>query len=232
MSYPNPNYVDGLEAVVALSVYCYNNGVTYMTYDGDPGQASAQTDLMNSDKQLIGSVTYAGGARKGTLNLQYNLATDETPGSANEVKNGYVVSFRGRYYVVDQVKPKIVKNDVIKFSCQATELANPFCANLLSTLGQQLAISHAASGGFTQTAVGSNTRTGAAVAYTLETFGTPGSAAPAGFGINASTGLITYTPTIATGTYDLRAIVTDTVTLADGTTDVIKGWGRYTVVLT
>ena len=231
MPYPSPSYDDGLQAVIALSVYDYNNGVTYMTYDGDPGAASAQTDLMNSDKQLIGSVTYDGGPRKGTLNLQYNLATDEIPGSANQLKNSHVVSFRGRYYVVDQVKPKIVKNDVIKFSCQATELNNPFCANLLSLLGQQLSLGHAASGAFTQTAVASNTRTGATVAYTLETFGTPGSAAPAGFGINASTGLITYTPTIATGIYDLRVVVSDTVTLADGTTDVRYGWGRLTVTL-
>lgn len=229
MSYPNPSYDDGLQAVIALSVYCYNNGITYMTYDGDPSQAAAQTDLMNSDKQLIGSVTYAGGARKGSLNLQYNLAADELPGSTNVLKNGYVVSFRGRYYVVSEAKPKVVKNDVIKFSCTVTEIVNPICSVLLSTLGQQLAGAHAASSSYTVDGSAINTRTGATVAYTLETYATPGSAAPSGFTINASTGEVTINA--IAGTYDVRVVVTDTVTLADGSTLINKGWGRYTVVL-
>lgn len=231
MPYPNPSYDDGLQAVIALSVYDYNNGATYMTYDGSPAMGAAQTDLMNSDKQLIGSVTYQG-PRKGSLNLQYALATDEIPTAANEVKNAHIISFRSRYYVVDSVSPKIVKNEVIKFSVNVTELQNPFLAGLLSLNGQQLARSQAHASGFTVSAAATATRTGAVVAYSLETFATPGSAGPTGFTISSSTGLITYDGTQLAGAYDARAIVTDTVTLPDGTTDVIRGWGRLTTTLT
>ncbi len=139
MAYPNPSYADGLNAVIALSVLCYNNGVTYMTYDGDPSAGGLLTDLTNSDKQEIGSVTYQG-PRKGTLNLQYKLATDESPASANQFLPAYILSFRGRYYVAGKVGPKVTKNDVIRFSVEVTELQNPFIANLLTTLGQQLAL--------------------------------------------------------------------------------------------
>lgn len=228
--YPNPSYVDGLAAVVALSVYCYNNQATYMTYSGDPSLGAPQTDLQDSDKRTIGTVGYTS-PRKGTLQLQYKLATDEIPGAQNLILPNFILSFRGRYYIAGEPKTTIVKNDVIKIAVPVVELANPFIPNLLSTIGQQLARNQAAGSGFTQSAAASGTRTGANLAYSLETFGTPGSAAPSGFAINASTGLITYTPTQPAGTYDLRVVVSDTVTLPDGTTDVLYGQGRMTVTL-
>jgi hypothetical protein len=232
MPYPNASYVDGLQAVVALSVYCYNNGLTYMTYNGDPSTGAAQTENRNSDNQLIGSVTYIDG-RKGTLALQYALATDEAPSSANEIKTSYIVSFRGRFYVVGAVKTPIVKNDVIKMSCDVTELQNPFVSLLLSTLGQQKRVT-IASGSLPTTisCAASNTRTGATVAYSVETFATPGSAAPSGITINSSSGLLTAANTLTAGTYDVRAVVSDTVTLADGTSNTIYGFGRYTLTVT
>lgn len=232
MPYPNASYVDGLQAVVAFSVYCYNNGLTYMTYNGDPSTGAAQTENRNSDNQLIGTVTYIDG-RKGTLALQYELATDEAPGSANELKTSYILSFRGRFYVVGAVKAPIVKNDVIKLTCDVTELQNPFVPLLLSTLGQQKRVT-VASGSLpvTISCAASNTRTGATVAYTVETFATPGSAAPTGITINSSSGLLTAANTLTAGTYDVRAIASDTVTLADGTSNTIYGWGRYTLTVT
>lgn len=232
MPYPNPSYVDGLQAVVALSVYCYNNALTYMTYNGDPSLASAQTDLKNSDNQLIGSVTYIDG-RKGTLALQYNLATDEAPSSANEIKPTYIVSFRGRFYVVGNVKTAVVKNDVIKMTVDVTELQNPFSPILLSTNGQELTRT-VASGALpiTVACAASNTRTGATVAYSVETFATPGSAAPSGVTISSSTGLMTLANTITAGTYDIRVVVSDTIALADGTGNTIYGFGRYVLTVT
>lgn len=231
--YPNPSYVDGLQAVVALSVYCYNNAATYMTYSGDPKLGAAQTEIKNSDQQQIGSVTYQGGARKGTLNLQYALATDETPGAANLLLPGYIVSFRGRYYVVGEVGTPIVKNEAIKLAVAVTELCAPFMAVLLSTLGQQLYSTFAASAGSTKSAAATGSRTGSTLLYSLETFGTPGSAAPTGFSISTSTGLITAAAGVpSAGTYDLRAVVRDRVTLADGTTDDVYAFGRWTVLLT
>jgi hypothetical protein len=225
--YPQPSYVDGLSQVVALSVYCYNNGATYMTYNGDPSPGAAQTENRNSDAQRIGSVTYIDG-RSGNLAMQYNLATDEVPGAANLLQPGFIVSFRGRFYVLGEVKQPIVKNDVIKISAAVIELENPFVPLLLSTLGQQKFTQGAAPYTGTISAAGSNTRSGATVAYTLETFATPGSSPPAGISINASSGLITATG-LSAGTYDVRAIVADTITLRDLTSNTIYGWGRWTL---
>ncbi len=118
------------------------------------------------------------------------------------------------------------------FTVEVTELQNPFVPNLLSSLGQQLARNQAHASGFTQSAAASGSRAGSTLAYSLETFATPLSAAPTGFTISSSTGLITYDGTQPVGTYDLRVVVSDTVTLPDGTTDVVYGWGRFTVTLT
>lgn len=227
MPYPNTNYVDGLQAVIALSVFCYNNGATYMTYSGDPSAGAAQTLLQNSDKQFIGSVTYIDG-HKGTLNCQYALATDETPGATNELKPGFVVSYRGRFYVCGEVKKTVVKNDVIKFSTPVTELQNPFIAGLLSTLGQQFKETFASGGTHTVSAAATGARAGATVTYSLETFATPLSAPPTGFSINASTGVITVAGTVGAGTYDVRVVVKDDI--GDG--NPLYGFGRYTPTLT
>lgn len=232
MPYPNANYVDGLQAVVALSVYCYNNGATYMTYNGDPSPGAAQTELRNSDNQLIGSVTYADG-RKGNLALQYNLATDEIAGATNLLQPGFIVTFRGRFFVVGAVKTAIVKNDVIKIAPAITELQNPVLGTLLTAYGQQYTQS-VASGSLpiTKSCAASNTRSGATVAYSVETFDTPGSAAPSGITINSSSGLLTIANTVTAGSYDVRVIASDTVTLPDGTSNTISGFGRYTLTVT
>ena len=226
--YPNLLYADGLQAVIALSVYNYNNGLTYMTYTGNPAAGVAQTDLRNSDAQLIGSVSYIDG-RKGTLNLQYALASDELANSVNECKPGHIVSFRNRFYVCGAVTPSVAKNNVIKFSVAVTELQAPFVPILLSTLGQQLKATGTASSPITVNCVASNTRPGATVTYTLETFGTPLSAAPSGFTIVSGTGVMTVNAVAAT--YDVRVVVKDVITNADGTTDTVYGFGRYTVTL-
>lgn len=226
--YPNLLYVDGLQAVVQLSVYCYNNGKTYMTYTGNPAVGAAQTESRNSDNQLIGSVTYIDG-RKGTLNLQYNLAADELPGNVNEVLPTFILSFRGRYYVAGAVSPTIAKNNVIKFTVAVTELETPFIPNLISIRGQQLVATHAAMSSYTVACAASGTRPGAVLVYSGELFSTPGSALPAGMTVDATTGVLTINS--AAGTYDLRIICADTITNPDGTTDTVYGFGRYTVTL-
>lgn len=230
--YPNPSYQDGLIQVVELSVYCYNNGGTYITYDGDPSSGAQKFEARNSDNQLIGSTTFIDG-RKGTINCQYTLTADELPGSANEIKPGFIVSFRQRFFVVGNVKTPIKKNEIIKFSFEVEELQNPFVPNLLTTLGQQKVTIQAASGlPITVDASASGTRSGATVAFTLQTFSPEGTAAPSGISINASTGVITVANTVTAGTYDLRAIVSDTKALPQGGTDVLKGFGRLTLVVT
>src|SRR3954468_8424585 len=117
----NPSYQDGNQAVTLLSIYCYNNAATYITYDGNPVLNATVKEFTDSDMSPTGSNTQTG-FRKGTLNLQYSLTTDELTGATNEMKAGYIVSFRGRYYVVGQVSPAIKKNDVIKFSVQVLQL--------------------------------------------------------------------------------------------------------------
>lgn len=232
MPYPNPSYTDGLNQVVALSVYCFNNGATYTTYNGDPSLGAQVFEARNSDNQLIGSVTFVDG-RKGSLNCQYTLIGDEVSGAANELKPGYVVSFRQRIYVVGPMKTPIVKNEIIKFSAEITELQNPFIPGLLSILGQQFyeSIANAALP-TTVDASASNVRAGSTVAYTIESMNPEGAAAPAGITVNASTGVITIANTVMAGTYDVRVIAADTATKPEGGTDVKKGWGRLTLKVT
>lgn len=222
MPQPNPNYGDGLQAVYQLSVYCYNNLATYMCYDGDPSINANQTEFSDSDKAPLGSFTNAG-FRKGTLNLQYNLATDELVGATNLMQPGFIVSFRGRYYVVGTPSEKVVKNDVIKFSVSVLELQNPFISTLLTSLGQQKTANINANANTTVNCVATGARTGATVAYTVETFATPGSAAPSGVTINANTGVLTVN--VAASTVDVRVVAADTLA-SDGS--VHYGWGRYT----
>lgn len=229
--YPNPSYQDGLKQVVSLSAYCYNNGATYTTYGGDPSQGAQVFEARNSDNQLDGSVTFVDG-RKGVLNAQYSLTADELPGATNLLQPTFIVAFRQRFYVCGPVKTPIEKNQIIKLSAEITELMNPFIPNLLSVLGQQKSVVASALTERTQSCAGAGLRTGATVAYSAETFATEGSAAPTGITVDSTTGLLTIADTVAAGTYDVRVIVSDTVSLPDGTTDVRKGWGRYTINLT
>lgn len=230
--YPNPSYQDGLKQVVDLSVYCYNNGATYTTYNGDPSEGAQVVEARNSNNQLEGSTTFVD-ARKGTINCQYTLTADELPGATNMLRPGFIVSFRQRFYVVGPMKSPIVKNEIIKFSFEATELQNPFIPLLLTTLGQQKSLV-VASGSLptTQDASASGLRSGATVAYSIETFSPEGSAAPAGITINASSGVVTIADTVTAGTYDLRIVCSDTKAKPEGGTDVVKGFGRLTVTVT
>jgi hypothetical protein len=227
MPQSNPQYLDGLQAVNTLSVYCYNNAATYMCFDGDPSIQANQTEFADSDNAPLGSFTNAG-FRKGTLNLQYNLATDELPGATNLMQPGFILSFRGRYYVAGTPTENVVKNDVIKFSVAVLELQNPFIANLLSTLGQQVKVNINANINTTVNCVATGARTGSTVTYTVETFATPGSAAPSGVTINANTGVLTLN--VTAGAYDVRVIALDT-SPDSALPDSIRlhyGWGRYT----
>lgn len=221
MSQPNPSYADGLQGVTTLSAYCYNNNRTYICYDGDPGTDAAQKQWTDSNEEPLGSDTRTG-FRSGTLNLQYTLAVDELPGDVDELKTGFIILFRNRYYVAGAVKPKVVKNEVIKFSVAVLELQNPFIPNLLSVLGQQLKASINANANTTVNCVALGARTNGVVTYSVETFATQGSSAPAGVTINANTGLMTVN--IVAGTVDVRVLATDTLT--GEITDV--GFGRYT----
>lgn len=230
--YPNPSYQDGLSQVVELSVYCYNNGATYITYSGDPSEGAQVFEARNSNNQLIGSTTFIDG-RKGNINCQYTLTADELPGAANMLRPGYVIGFRNRYYVVGPMKTPIEKNQIIKFSFEVSELQNPFIDGLLTVLGQQK--SQVVASGSLPTTVdcsATGTRSGATVAYSIESFTPEGAAAPSGITINASTGLLTIANTVTAGTYDVRVIVTDTKALPEGGTDVLKGFGRLTLTVT
>lgn len=230
--YPNPLYQDGMSQVVDLSVYCYNNGATYTTYNGDPSPGAQVFEARNSDNQLIGSTTF-GDARKGTINCQYTLTADELPGATNSLHPGYIVGFRNRFYVVGPMKEPVVKNEIIKFSFEATELQNPFVAGLLTVLGQQKSTIMAVGGlPTTVDCSATGTRSGATVAYSLQTFRPEGTAAPSGASINSSSGLLTLAAPLTVGTYDLRIIVTDTKALPEGGTDVLKGFGRLTLTIT
>lgn len=230
--YPNPSYQDGLTQVVELSVYCYNNAATYITYNGDPSEGAQVFEARNSNNQLIGSTTFIDG-RKGSINCQYTLTADELPNATNMLRPGYIVGFRNRFYVVGPMKTPIVKNEIIKFSFEVSELQNPFISGLLTLLGQQKSQVQASAGlPITVDCSADGTRSGATVGYTIESFSPEGAAAPAGITVNASTGIVTVANTVTAGTYDVRVIVSDTVALPQGGTDVLKGFGRLTLTIT
>lgn len=220
MPQPNPQYIDGLQATTDLSVFCYNNSATYMCYDGDPSIQANQTEFADSDKAPLGSFTNAG-FRKGTLNLQYTLATDELVGATNLMQPGFIISFRGRYYVAGTPSEKVVKNEVIKFSVAVLELQNPFISALLTSLGQQKKANINANVLSNVNCAATGGRTGTTLTYAAETYATPGSAAPSGVTINSTTGLLTLN--VAAGTPDIRVVVTDNLA-----GDLHYGWGRYT----
>jgi len=220
MSQPNPRYSDGIQGVTELSVFCYNNSVTYICYDGDPSEDGVQKLWTDSNMEPLGSDNRTG-FRKGTLNLQYTLATDELNSSANQMRPGYVVSFRARYFVTGKIGSKVVKNDVIKFSVEVTELQNPFIPNLLTTLGQQKKASINANTNTTVNCVAIAARSNGTLTYTVEQYNTAGLAV-SGISINVNTGILTAN--ISAGTVDIRVLATDTLTGEN--TQV--GFGRYT----
>jgi hypothetical protein len=220
MSQPNPSYVDGLVGISDLAVYCYNNLATYVTYDGDPGEEATVKEFLDSNDEPLGSDTRTG-FRKGSMNLQYDLTTDELPGATKLMRPGFIVGFRNRYYVVGAVKPKLVKNDVIKFSIEVYELQNPFLPELLTTRGQEYRGTLNALTVINVLAVGA--RPNAVVTYTVEHFSNTANTV-AGTSININTGVLTINANI--GTVDLRVIAHDNLT---GETEHL-GWGRYKAV--
>jgi hypothetical protein len=232
-AYPNVSYQDGdiAAAASAMAVYCYNNGQTYSSDSADPSLQSVRTETRNSNGQLTGSVTYID-ARAGTVNFTYDSISDELDGSGKEMKPGYVVSFRGRFYVVGNISSPITKGEAVTVAAEVLELQNPMIPELLSLLGQQKEWTFAV-GALPETLDLSavNTRTGAVVTFSIENWDSPGDAV-AGVSINSSTGVVTIASPATTGTLDLRVIATDTVTPLGEAESAIKGIGRLTVVIT
>lgn len=234
MAYPNINYQDGdiAAAAEALSVYCYNNGQTYSSDSADPSPTVVRAETTNSNGQVTGSTNFIN-QRVGTINLTYDSIGDELDGATKQLLPTYIVSFRGRFYVLGNVSNPITKGEAVTVAAEVAELQNPMIPELLSTLGQQKLWTFAVGAlpeTFATAAV--NTRTGATVAYTLENWDEPGEAAPSGFTINSSNGDVTAASPATTGTYDLRVVVTDTVTPLGEDANSVKGIGRLTVVIT
>ena len=213
-AYPNINYIDGDQAAAAasMSVYCYNNGQTYASDSADPSPTVVRTETLNSNGQVTGSTNYIN-QRVGTINLTYDSIDDELDGATKQLLPTYVVSFRGRFYVLGNVSNPITKGEATTVAAEVSELQNPMIPELLSTLGQQKLWTFAAGAlpeTFALAAV--NTRTGATVTYTLENWDSPGDAAPEGFTIDSGNGDVTAASPAAAGTYDLKVVAADTVT--------------------
>lgn len=208
MPTPIPNYIDGLTAITDLAAVCLNNGKTYICFDGDPGEAAEQKKITNQNGNLLGSVTNVA-PEEGTLNLQLSLVSDPLP------RPGFIFLFRGKYYVCGKVSPKFVQNGEVKFSVAILVVANPIISTLLTTDGQLKTVSWTSGGAITQidcdavnAAVGSQVWAATGL--------------PASVTINASTGIITGTPSTP-GTYNITVTCTD----ADGKVGV--GYIKATV---
>lgn len=213
-------YADGAQAVSDISVHCLNNAKDYITFDADPSLGATTKQFTDGNAAPIGSWTGVG-FRTGTINMQYTLASDELAGSDNEIKPGFILLFRGRYYVAGAPKNKIVQNEVIKFSVPVTQAVNPIISGALSTLGQRKNATATANAAYTLSCAAVNSRTGATLAYAVSSY--PSGSAPAGVTINASTGSLSAT--VAAGTYDVMVTCTDTVS---GSRDNV-GWGRVVI---
>ncbi len=233
-AYPKISYQDGdiAAAAEALSVYCYNNATTYSSDSADPSPTVVRAETTNSNGQVTGSTNFIN-QRVGTINLTYDSITDELDGATKQLLPTYIVSFRGRYYVLGAVSTPITKGEAVTVAAEVSELQNPMIPELLSTLGQQKGVTYA-TGDLPQTYDVSavNTRAGAAVVFTVEDWDNPGEAAPTGVTINSSTGLITVANTAAVGVNDVRVIATDTVTPLGEDANSVKGIGRLTVTVT
>lgn len=234
MAYPNINYQDGdiAAAAEALSVYCYNNGQTYASDSADPSPTVVRVETTNSNGQVTGSTNFIN-QRTGTINLTYDSINDELDGATKQILPTYILSFRGRFYVAGNVSTPITKGEAVTVAVEVAELQNPMIPELLSTLGQQKHVTYAsATLPETLDVSAVNTRTGATVVFSLENWDEPGEAAPTGFTINSSSGLITVANTAAVGTHDIRVIATDTVTPLGEDANSVKGIGRLTAEVT
>lgn len=203
----NPQFQDGVAAITEGIVSCLNNSVDYLYADDAIGETALHMEHDNPAGEALGSHTQATGRYKGPMSLQLLEADDLLP------RPGYVLSFRGKYYVISgDIGPALKRNDVIRIKPPVTQAVNPVINSLLSTDGQVKAASVAGADGTVANTV-VNTRSGATGAWSLSAWTSeyPSATVPAEITINSSSGLITCASADA-GTYYLKATYTETLT--------------------
>lgn len=217
MSAPDfPSFSDGRRAVRFPTVKCYNHLVSsaarqYHYIEDDIKHAGLSVDhMLEGDGEHVGGYAKAG-LRSGNLAIQLDAADDPVPLPGHVIgltKNSGTEEF----YVVTDTSAPNKRNDQVRLALTVKRIINPFFTGLLSSdLGDSLAYTFSkAAGNASITAAPVNHRSGATKAYSgIQSDGT---ALPAGLTVNAATGVIDITAaTIATGSYEIEVIATDTL---------------------
>lgn len=198
-----PTYNDGLAVLDDISALDLNNGQVYSVTSFKGGPGAQQKKIYDSDGEPQGSQTQRD-FREQSIELQYALETDEMPEAVKEILPGHVFLFRGRYYVAGKPDAGGKKGEAITVSLSLLECQNPVFPGLLSQKGDFKEFAGTVGVAWTATNAAVNTRTGAAVTYSL-------SGAPAGVAIVAATGAVSWAAPVL-GDYKFKVVALDVLT--------------------
>lgn len=231
MSLSTPSVSDGLSALINPLVQCLNlagDGTTYQRYEYLSDSITTEgvdQEHTNGDGNPLGGYT-AVGFEKGSISLKCTKHSYKIP------KPGHVLECDfgdgSEFYRVTAQGRARNRGNVKTASVAATRLINPFPLECISeAYGSRVIKTQAAgalAGSFTTALTAKNTRTGGAVTWSIAA--EPGETLPAWLTCNASTGALSGTA--VAGTYNVRIILTETLT----NFDTLKGYGVLTLIIT
>lgn len=204
-----PSFTDGRRGVKDPVVTNLMTGTVYhYIKDSFKVGGRAIDHELEGEGDHLGSDTKSSGCEKGVLNIQLNKATDDAPQVAHVLK--VVKGTSTKYYVVTEEPHDMERNNVVRLGVPLTQVVNPFFSALVSAAeGDTYRKTHSkAQADWVFPTLPVNHRTGSTKAYSATQ--SDGSAVPAGFVINAGTGIITVTSaTIAIGVYTIKVVGTD-----------------------
>lgn len=222
-----PFYVDGQQSVTDFSVECLNlageGGDTYLRLayvSDDLGPEAAHQAHVDPDGQGAGSVTHTSDE---TGNIVVQL---ESPQQAS-LKVGYILRLRSALYaIIGKPAPGRTKNQMVNVTCPVKKVIHPVIPQLLSSEGQWATLDLTEDSAMdTFTLAPLSNRSGGTFTFAVDSV-EGWDALPAGLSLNASTGAITGTPTVA-ATSVVKFVATETI--AARKTRYGVGWAKIVV---
>lgn len=231
MSLTDPSMTDGLSATVGPLVQCLNlsgDGTTYQRYEYLTDSITPESvDVEHSDGDMhpLGSDTRRG-FEKGSISLKCVKATYKLPSPGHIIHADF--GDGDEYYIAGNPGRQRTRNNVKVGSLAVKRAYNPIITTFLSeAYGQRKAFTQAAgaiSGTIASALSSVNTRSGATLAWSIAAM--PGYSVPSWLSINASTGALSGTA--VAGTWELKVILTDTLTGEE----TRAGFGILSLVIT